>query len=465
MPNDIDTAFPWQDLCDESFVVRFLESVHDPVVVIDAEGTCIYVNPAYYRELGGEALTAIGTNSFRIAPEAIINKVLKSGKPISEQPSRILRLGLDIIVTSIPLYKNGVLKGAVSVFKNITMVKRLSEELDRMKNITSYLHEQVFPEQFKDIIGSNKNFRDTISRALKASNSEVTVLIQGETGTGKDLVAKAIHNASKRKQGPFIQINCAAIPENLLESELFGFEDGAFTGARRGGKPGKFELADGGTLFLDEIGDMSIVLQAKLLRALQEKEIERVGGTKSIPTDVRFIAATNQDLQAMMEGNKFRADFYFRLNVFRINMIPLRERMDDILLLSNHFLKKFTEREGKDIKLSSSAQKVLARYKWPGNVRELRNVIESAVVFCEREYIQIEDLPEYLIASIPPEARIEGRPTDEGSLSFQEKISLLDRGRILKAIEKAGNNRSEAMRMLKMSRSSFYGKIAKYGIK
>ncbi len=467
---DAKGALRWQDFCDELFLVNVLESIHDAVDVIDAEGRIVYVNPAYTRELGVPSRKIVGKKMKDIAPEAVSLKVLESGQPLVEQPHRIVGLGLDIVVSATPLYKNGVLIGVTSVFKNVTEIKRLNEELERMRYFADYLQEQLalqqdLPEGFKNIVGSSKNFRDTVSRAMKASRSEITVLLLGETGTGKDLIARSIHSASKRQRGPLIEINCAAIPENLLESELFGFEEGSFTGARKGGKAGKFELAHGGTLFLDEIGDMSPVLQAKLLHALQEKQIERVGGMKKIRTDVRIIAATNLDLEAKIKENKFRADLFYRLNVFNINMPSLRARKDDIPLLSVHFLKKFAEREGKNVKLSASALNALMLYHWPGNIRELQNAIESAIVSCEREYIEPEDFPEYMQSMISPHDPAGNCLVDDDGSDLDSQISRLEREQILKALEKSGNNRSRAIRILGISRSTFYERIARYGIK
>jgi PAS domain S-box-containing protein len=393
----------WEYFNDETFLISVLESIHDALVVVDINGTIIYANPAYTRVLGVNTKKVIGRTIDNVAPEAIIRKVLNKGAPIIREPSRILSLGIDIVVNCTPIFKNGKLVGAVSVFKDVTEVKMLSEALERMKEINDYLQDQLyqqksFPEEFKEIIGKNGSFREVLFRAAKAARSDVTVMIRGETGTGKELIAKAIHNAGKRRNGPFIKINFAAIPESLLESELFGYEEGAFTGAKKGGKMGKFELAKNGTLFLDEIGDMSMVLQAKLLRALQEKEIERVGGNKTIQTDVRIIAATNQDLEKKVKEKKFREDLFYRLNVFGICSLPLRERKDDIPLLIDYFLKKTLEKEKKkELKISHSVYKLLCKYSWPGNIRELQNVVASAVVSCEGNYIQIKDLPEYLV--------------------------------------------------------------------
>ena len=469
--NGFKRGLKWRNHCNDSFLVNVLESMHDAVVVINAKGTIVYANRAYAREIAGvQPEDVIGKQMEKIAPGAVVLKVLKTGQASVEKPHRIPRVDIDIVVNSVPLYNNGVLVGAVSVFRNITEIKRLNEELERMKYFTNYLRKQLdlekkAPEGFKNIIGSNKRFRDLIQKAMKASRSDITVLISGETGTGKGLVAKAIHNSSRRNRGPFIEINCAAIPESLLESELFGFEDGAFTGARKGGKPGKFELAHGGTLFLDEIGDMSTVLQAKLLHALQDKETVRVGGTKTVRTDVRIIAASNQDLEMRIKESKFRTDLFYRLNVYSINMIPLRDRKDDIPLLSMYFLKKFAEREKKNVKLSSAALEVLMNYNWTGNVRELQNVIESAVVACDLEYIEPEDLPDYVMLLLPRTNRLGSSLARENGASLDAEVSRIERERILEALDITGNNRSKAIRILGISRSSFYQKIAKYGIK
>ncbi|MDD5170140.1 MAG: sigma 54-interacting transcriptional regulator [Syntrophales bacterium] len=472
--NHLNAKFRWQDLCDEFFLVNVLESIHDAVVVAAVDGTIVYVNPAYERELNVGFHRIVGRKMQEVAPEALILKVLKDGQPIIDQPSRILGVGIDIIASCTPIYKNDVLIGATTVFKNVSEIKHMSEELERLHHFNDYLQEQLdlkrnFPREFNNIIGNNKVFRDMLSRAIKASQSDITVLLRGDTGTGKDLVAKAIHTSSRRKRRPFLGVNCAAIPENLLESELFGYEEGAFTGARKGGKPGKFELANGGTLFLDEIGDMNPVLQTKLLRILQEKEFERVGGTKRIQTDVRIITATHQSLESKIKENEFRADLFYRLNVFSIKIIPLSERRDDIPLLSAYFLKKFSEKEEKVVKLSSSVMKLFINYCWPGNVRELQNVIESAVVSCEHEYIEIEDLPDYLrsietVSEPTIDAVLPALASPDDSMNLGVHVSSLERERIIQAIEKAGKNRTQAIQMLGISRSAFYKKLAKYGI-
>lgn len=458
----------WAELCDESFLVMVLESIYDALVVVDSAGKIVYVNPAYTRELKVEFDNIVGKRIQDVAPESVIMKVLETGKPEIGVASTILKLGIDIIVNSTPIYKNNVLSGVVSVFKNVTEIKNLGDQLEKMKDYRDYLQQQLYlktglPEEFAGIIGNNTNFRKLLSRAMMAARSDITVLLQGETGTGKDLIASAIHNASKRKGQPLIEVNCTAIPETLLESELFGYEGGAFTGARKGGKPGKFELAEKGTLFLDEIGDMSVMLQSKLLRVLQQKKIERIGGTKSFNLDVRIITATNQNLNMLVKENKFRADLYYRLNVFSIDMIPLRERKDDIPILSYYFLKKYNEREKKRCKLTPPVLNLFMKYRWPGNIRELMNILESAVVSCNGR-IEIKHLPAYFTAMMSIDDEFETGENDS-SLNLDKRIHGIEKDFIVKALRIAQHNKSRAIELLGISRSAFYDKVKKYEIK
>jgi len=456
------------DLCDESFLVQVLESMYDALVVIDTEGRIVYVNPAYTREVNLKFEKVVGKNVHDVAPESLILKVLKSKKPEIEVQSTIPGLGIDIIASSTPIFKEGALVGAVSVFKNVTAIKKLSEELEKLTDYKDYLQEQLYlkkklPKEFDNIIGNNTKFKATLMRAMNAARSDITVLIRGETGTGKELIANAIHHVSKRKDKPFIEINCASIPESLLESELFGYESGAFTGAKRGGKPGKFELADKGTLFLDEIGDMSLHLQSKLLRALQEKRIEKIGGTKSVGVDVRIIAATNQNIEKQIRDNRFRMDLFYRLNVFSIDTIPLRERKDDIPILSHYFLEKFIEHENKACRLSRSVLNSFMDYDWPGNVRELMNVMESAVVSCNTKLIGMKHLPAYFTA-IMSTTPTDALPGDSESLRLDRRMMKTEKECIIRALKESANNKSKAIKALKISRSTFYEKLRKHNI-
>jgi len=284
------------------------------------------------------------------------------------------------------------------------------------------------------------------------------VLIRGESGTGKELLAHAIHNLSPRRSCPFVKVNCAAVPENLLESELFGYEEGAFTGAKKGGKPGKFEQAHGGTIFLDEIGDMPLKMQVKILRVLQEKEVERLGSTKTINVDVRVIAATNRNLERLINERKFREDLFYRLNVVNLEIPPLRERKEDIPLLADFLVKKLCKSLGIGEKnISQSTYNVLLRYKWPGNVRELENALERALNVIDSDIIQPEHLPYYI--------RQSGNSLKDGVFNLKSIVEETEKETIKRALNADGGSSLEAAKLLGISKSTFYDKLAKYGIK
>jgi transcriptional regulator with PAS, ATPase and Fis domain len=302
----------------------------------------------------------------------------------------------------------------------------------------------------------------------KIGPTDSAVLIRGETGTGKELVAKAIHNSSPRRSRRFIPINCASIPETLIESELFGYERGAFTGATQT-KLGLIELANGGTLFLDEIGDLPMHLQAKLLRVLQEREIQRVGGVRFIPIDVRLIAATNQDLQLAMEKGAFRQDLFYRLNVINILLPPLRDRGDDVKLLINYFLDQYGQKmKKKNLKIELEAMEAMENYRWQGNVRELENIIERIVVLLEGDKISVEDLPSDILqdsdgaASARP--RQKGDVYDKANIDYREARQQFETDYIADLLQKTHGNVTEAARLSGISRRNLYEKVEKYGI-
>ncbi len=289
-----------------------------------------------------------------------------------------------------PLNKHDVLKSIRKAEEKARLLaenRRLREQVEAQRSATGPLGRTV---------GRSEAFRSALETLRQVAPSEATVLVVGESGTGKELLARAIHELSDRRDGPLIRVNCAAIPENLFESELFGYEKGAFTGAA-GRKPGRFELADGGTLFLDEVAEMAPAMQAKLLRVLQEGEFERVGGTKTIRVDVRLLAATNRDLGRLVAERKFREDLYYRLNVIELKVPPLRERYDDVPLLAAHFVNEYATKNRKDVRgITDDALEALQAYRWPGNVRELENTIERAVVLCKGDRIGTEDLPSHM---------------------------------------------------------------------
>jgi len=303
------------------------------------------------------------------------------------------------------------------------------------------------------VLVGRSNAMDRVRRLLKrAASSEASVLIRGETGTGKELVARAIHAGSSRRGGRFVAMNCAAVPEHLLESELFGHERGAFTGAI-GQKKGRFELAHGGTLFLDEIGDMSVPMQARILRALQEREVDRVGGTAPVPVDIRVVAATNRDLQAAIEAGEFRRDLYYRLAVVEVELPPLRERREDIPELARHFVRLATAGTERNVELSEGFLGRLALQRWDGNVRELRNVIERAVVMSDAEVLTGSDLP---LPETPA-------PSGDSRADFPT-LAEVEREHIRRALELADGNRSEAARLLGISRQALGRRMAAHRI-
>jgi len=304
------------------------------------------------------------------------------------------------------------------------------------------------------IIGQSAPMRRLMEMLATIAPSEATVMITGESGTGKELIARAIHANSQRRKGPYIAVNCAALTETLLESELFGHEKGAFTGAERR-RDGRFLAADRGTIFLDEIGEMPPAMQVKLLRVIQEREIQRVGGDQTLKVDVRILAATNRDLLAEVEARRFRQDLYYRLNVVTLNLPPLRERGEDIPLLATHFLRRFAEKNGKRIKgFTPEAMDRLLKHPWPGNVRELENAVERAVVLALGEYVSERELPPQLSAD-------EGGRAENGfaNLTLEE----LERLAILDALDAAGGNKSEAARRLGITRKTLHAKLARYG--
>jgi nitrogen regulation protein NR(I) len=323
------------------------------------------------------------------------------------------------------------------------------------------------------IIGNSTGITELYAILERVADTPTTVLVTGESGTGKELVARALHEHSGRKDKPFIKVNCAAIPKELIESELFGYERGAFTGAVTS-KPGRFELANGGTLFLDEIGEIPIEMQVKLLRALQESEFERVGGIKTIRVDVRLVAATNRDLKKLIAGGSFREDLFYRLNVVPIHLPALRERTADIPLLVEHFLLRFNERLRKKVEgVEPDATEQLVQYPWPGNIRELENVVERAVLFCDAQKLRAGDLPPEIrgiaaMANVPlPEADLQAALASEGGLKEHVKVAMsrLEKELVSRALQQTNGNVTHAARLLKISRKGLQLKMKELGLR
>jgi len=335
------------------------------------------------------------------------------------------------------------------------------KQLERLTAHNQALSEEV-AAQAGALVGQSEPMQKLVVMARKAASSEATVLVQGESGTGKELVARMVHDLSPRAQGPFVVVHCAALAESLLESELFGHERGAFTGAVKR-KLGRFELADGGTLFLDEIGEISPSIQTKLLRVLQEKEFQRVGGEETLKVDVRVVAATNRDLKAEVQRGRFREDLYYRLHIIPLSIPPLRERPEDIPLLARHFVQRFAARMSRAAGgVSEAAMRALQRYPWPGNVRELENAVEQALVFSEGPELTESDLPAFLRS--PAAQKTAGAlPVVQGDRSLPEILEDLERQLIHQAYEKAKGVKTETARLLGIKTSALYYKLEKYG--
>lgn len=324
---------------------------------------------------------------------------------------------------------------------------------------------------FRDIIGQSASLQSVKDTAEIAAKHSPAVLITGESGTGKEMFAQAIHNCSPRANGPFVAINCGAIPKSLIESELFGYEAGAFTGAQKGGHIGKFELANKGTIFLDEIGDMPYEIQVALLRVLQTKEVIRIGGKAPVKIDVRVIAATNQNLEKRIADNTFRQDLYYRLNVLSIHLPALRDRLDDILPLSNYFIQKYSRTFDKRVtSISQEAQVILSRYSWPGNIRELENIIERAIIVCKGSLIEPQDLPDQLYVGALSKHKISlyERPSPVMSSGLETSTMQGKEQRefeeLTAALQKWSGNLSEVAKQLGVSRPTIYRKLKKYGL-
>ena len=336
---------------------------------------------------------------------------------------------------------------------SVDKIAEFASVFDRVTSVLSRIDARHF---FPEIIGESLAMRGMLSLIKKVAPSDATVLILGESGTGKELVATSIHENSLRKSKPFIKLNCAAIPAELLESELFGHEKGAFTGATKF-KPGKFDMADNGTLFLDEIGDMPLKLQSKILRVIQEKEFYRVGGSSTVKVDVRFIASTNQNLEKMVQEGAFREDLYYRLNVFTLHLPPLRERKEDIPLLVERFLQNLPKR----VEISSIALQMIMAYPWPGNIRELKNVIESAAVIAEDGFIEPAQLPGSITGAFNTRSNEISLPVN---LSLDERMNEIEKSIIIEALRKTGGVQVRATELLGINQRSLWHRIKKHKI-
>ncbi|MEN6390012.1 MAG: sigma 54-interacting transcriptional regulator [Syntrophomonas sp.] len=442
---------------------EYVESKVMAVLILDVNGIVQYINKTYLDILELTKEQTLGKFIGDITPESRALIVTQTGKAIIGYNWTIN--GHNMIGVAIPILKDDTLIGCFShsLFMDKwdakDMVENLIFDLNMYKDEVSNLYSARF--SFSDIIGQSPQIGDIKNLAQKtALHPSISVLITGESGTGKELFAQSIHRASIRSNLPFIRVNCAAIPENLLEAELFGYEEGAFTGAKKGGSPGKLELANGGTIFLDEIGEMSLAMQSKILVFLQEREFTRLGNHRPIRVNVRIIAATNRNLETMIEQNLFREDLYYRLNVLRLDIPPLRERGDDIILLAEYLVPKLNqELRTKVFGLADSARKVLRMYNWPGNIRELTNVLERAMI----------------LADMQNSVRITSRQlgflkfksnyaAESSSDRFRTQIREYEKKILTRALEENRFNKTKTARVLDVDLSWLYKKIKQYEI-
>jgi PAS domain S-box-containing protein len=438
----------------DKFFNVILNSIADGVFTTDNDGEITFMNKAAEEITGFSSKEAIGRHCFDIFRADIcqtrcaLKETLKTKKEIINLPATILKKGGQKVPISIStaVLKNekGQIIGGVETFRDLYAIEELKKELSQKYTLG-------------DIISKNHQIHDIFNILPNIAESDSTILIQGASGTGKELFANAIHNLSPRKTKPFIKVNCGALPDTLLESELFGYVKGAFTDAKKD-KPGRFALANGGTIFLDEVGDMSPSLQVKLLRVLQEKEYEPLGSTSPRKTDVRIIAATNKDLSQLVSEGKFRDDLFYRLNVVKIELPPLSKRKEDIPLLIDAFVQKFNAKMGKQITgLTNEALRLLLKHDYPGNIRELENIIEHAFVLCRGERIDIDCLPKEFIEG--QEEILPSPPLKEETLFKRAEAEIVQQ-----TLKKYGGNRAKTAQELGIDRTTLWRKMRKYGL-
>lgn len=449
----------------KNIVSQILKMTSDGFIITDTEGNVREINKQYADFFGKSRSEIIGKSILNIIPNSKMIDIVKH--KFSEEDAVHKYIDGEAKGNSVIVSRSYVEDEDGNVVAGVAQVKFKIQTLAVAKKLMNEYEElEYYREEFQNqnrvdnIIGSDTKFREIVKECLKVAKTDIPVLLTGETGTGKEVMAKALHTNSLRYDKPFVSINCAAIPFELLESELFGYMDGAFTGAKRGGKKGKFQLANGGTIFLDEIGDMPSSMQAKLLRVLQEKEIEPLGSEKSIPLDVRVVAATRQDLEAKMKDGSFREDLYYRLSVFNIHIPPLRERGGDSLELAEFFLDELNHKYKTYKTFSKAVKAYFLKYQWPGNVREVNNVVQSAYAISTENIIDINDIPARMLQQEKPAINL-----DKNKKSLGQMVDDYEKDVILELLKKHKGNCLEAAKEAGIHKSNFYRKLQKYGIK
>ncbi|MEJ8548331.1 sigma-54 interaction domain-containing protein [Brevibacillus borstelensis] len=441
---------------------ELVEQLYDGIVMCDKDGIITMINQSYCDFLGTTIEEAIGRHITEVIENTRMHLVVKSGKPEIDQ---LMRIGdREIIVSRMPLKEGEETVGALGkvVFSDLRELRSIVERYNIMERKLDFYRQELkrmmgAKYSFAHIFAEHPLMREAVQLAKRIAQTRSSVLILGESGTGKELFAHAIHEASSRADGAFVRVNCAAIPKDLMEAELFGYEDGAFTGAKKGGKPGKIELANNGTLFLDEIGDMPLDMQAKLLRVLQEKEVERIGATRPLSVDIRVIAATHRPLEKLIQEGSFREDLYYRLNVFTINLPPLRVQGNSVITLAHELIKKLNNELYTDVTgMSQQVQEIFLAHRWPGNLREMNNVLERAVQLAEQGELELEHLPPYLLD------KKACRESDGVSFDLEAELAKTERRVIEAVLNHCKGNKVKAAELLGIHRASLYRKLEKY---
>ncbi len=450
----------------DSMLQAIIESSEEAISVVDENGRGILINPAYTRLTGLTKDEVIGKPATADISEgeSVHMQVLQTKKAVRGVPMRVGPNKKEVIVNVAPVIVGGKVKGSVGVIQDMSEIKNLNRELIRARQIIRKLEAKY---TFEDIIGNSEEMKIAIGQAKLGASTPATILLRGESGTGKELFAHAIHNESERRYNNFIRVNCASLTESLLESELFGYEEGAFSGAKRGGKRGLFEEANNGSIFLDEIGELTANTQAKLLRVLQEREIVRVGGTKAIPINVRVIAATNVNLEKGIANRTFREDLYYRLNRMPIHIPPLRNRMEDIPLLCARLIQKINSDYGRNVEgISEHAMQLLMQYHWPGNVRELENILGRAIIFMDNheKVINTIHVPNMMIQPQMPNFPSESFSSMNEEVPLSKMVEDYEKTIIEKMLKKNLGNKTLTAKNLGLSIRNLYYKIEKYNI-
>lgn len=454
-----------KSLLDPAFVkewaINVFTALGDGLLIADKQEIIQYVNPEYLRIVNMRAEDVLGQPIAKVRPGAILPTVIRTGISMSGVYRKVGTV--EYVVDMAPIRVDGEIIGGVSVVKDIAEVRKLSAELRKTQNSLKELQgtmEDIFKAHytFADLIGSSPSFRNVVALAERVAVSNSNILLHGESGTGKELMAQAIHNASLRKDGHFVAVNCAAIPAALIESEMFGYAEGSFTGSKKGGKIGLFQLADGGTLFLDEIGDMNPELQAKILRVLQEQKVRPVGELKEKKIDIRIIAATNQDPEKMIEKGRFRQDLYYRLSVIQLDIPSLRERKPDVIMLASHFAEQYNR--AVPATFSKEVKELLQGYDWPGNLRELKNVIEYACNMArDEQLISLHHMPERIRST----TKSSGDIVNKTMRLLDESIKEFEKETIKNAIRLYGDTldgKRKACKALGISIATLYRKLS-----